>query len=208
MRKVLALGLVLVFMFSLTGCFGGVKLEEGQSSYILNKDGEMSFTTYIEDKDLEDQFDVDFDDKDKDIIGDIEDAMDDWDIKVEVTKFKKKKDFAMITMVIDDVEDMGMTEFEQTLEDYVDDDSWYDDFDEFADDNDFVLFKNEDDVKSKDLEDYADLYLISVSGGDEGAYYEVPGKIILVGDKVDFEKVNNNTIYIDKDEYGFIAYED
>jgi len=182
-------------------------LEEGQSSYILNKDGSMIFTTYIEDKDLEDSFDVDFDDKDTDIMSDIEDAMDDWDVSVEVTKFDKIEEFALITMLIEDLEDMGRSEFEQTIEDYVDDDSWYDDFDEFADDNDFVLFKNEDDVKSQDLQDYADLYMISVSGGDEGAYYEVPSNIVLVSDKVDFERVNNTTIYIDQDEYGYIAYE-
>ncbi|MDA3845059.1 MAG: hypothetical protein PF505_00760 [Vallitaleaceae bacterium] len=206
MRKVLALGLVVVFMFSLTGCFGGVKLEEDQMSYVLNKDGELTYSMYIEDKDLEDSFDVDFDDKEKEIIEDMEDAFDDWDIDAEVTKLKKKDDYANITILIEDSEDMG-DEFELTLEDYVDDNG-YEDIDAFADDNDFVLFKDEDDVKSKDLEDYADLYLVSVSGGSDGVYYEVPGKIILVSDKVDFEKVNNNTIYIDKKEYGYIAYED
>jgi len=45
-----------------------------------------------------------------------------------------------------------------------------------------------------------------VYGYDEGAYYEVPGTILLVDDELDYEKIANNIIYVDDESEGIIVF--
>ncbi|MBN2222518.1 MAG: hypothetical protein JW708_09965 [Vallitaleaceae bacterium] len=203
MKKLLSFTLTTALLFSLTGCFGGIKLEENQSHLTMNKDGEITLEAIMEDRDFEDAFDVDFDDKEKDVIKDLEEYFDDEDITVEVKKLKLNKDTAEITIFIEDGEDY-LSKIDETLEDLADD-SGYDDIEDFVEayDYEFVTFKDEEDIDSKDLEDYADYIYLNVYGGEEGMYYTTPSDIEAVSD-LKFERINKNTIFIEDGEYGYI----
>lgn len=204
MKKILSFTLAAALTLSLTGCFGGIKLEENQTHLTLNKDGEITMEAIMEDKDFEDAFDVDFDDKEKDIIKDLEEYFDDEDVKAEVKKLNLKKDTAEITLVIEDGEDY-LSAIDETLEDLADD-AGYDSIEDYVDDYDyeFVTFKDEEDIDSDDLEkDYADYIYINVYGGEEGMYYTLPSDIVAVTD-MKFEKIKKDTIFIEDGEYGYI----
>ncbi len=208
-KTMLVTSLLLVLSMVLSGCFlaGGIKLEEDQIEYIFDEDGGLTLRAFMSDKELEDAFDVDFDDKKKEIEEDIIDYFDDEvDTDVEVKKLDISKDTASFELYIEDGEDFFM-EMEVSLEDYADD--YYGvDVDELEDYEEFVYYKDGDDVKNKDVEDFSDDYVINVHGGDEGAYYTFPSKVLLVGDKVDYEKIDNDTIFIDDGEYGLVVIEE
>lgn len=210
MKKVLSVLLVLVMVFALAGCSSGPKLEEDQVHYTLTKDGELTLKMYGELDELEDDFDIDEDDSEKDIAEDIVDYFDDeMDLDVEVT-VKKSKDMVTVTIVIEDAEDFYFFgDLEQSLEDLCDDYTGDDDIEDFLDswDIEFQEFKNEKDVDNDDMEDYKDDFIMSVYGGDEGVYYTLPSDILLVSD-FDFERVNNNTIFVEDGEDGYVIYKE
>lgn len=210
MKKTIALALVVTMIISLTGCFGSggsVKLEEGQSHYTFNEDGELTLVGYMDGDDLEDDFEIDFDDDEDDIKDDMQDFMDDGieeaagfldiDWEVEIEEVKKDGDFATVTVVFSDFEFMYMGMWYEKLEDLMDDD--------YTDTPDFVSFSKGDDVDEDDLEDYEDNFTIYVDGGDEGSYYEFPGKIQLVDEDIKFEKTSDSIIFIEDGEEGFIT---
>jgi len=205
MKKFMIISLLIIVTMALTGCFGGgVKLEEDQGYWVLDDDGGVTVEMLMETDDFEDEFDVDPDDKKKDIIDDLEDFFDDQDIDIEVKKLKVKKDIVSMELYIEDAKDMRL-EIDDTLEDLAD--SWEMDLEDFVDKNELVYFKNGKDVDEDDIDDYEDLVYIHVFADDEGMYYTVPGKIILVSDDIDFKKINKNTIFVE-DDAGFIFFEE
>lgn len=209
MKKVLAMTLVLSLLtVLLSGCLGGgIKLEENQVEVIFDKDGGITMRSYSEDRDFEDDFEVDFDDDKDDILKDMEDYIEDYITDdFEIKSLKLNKDTAEFEIYFEDAEDLYM-ELKDTLEDYAED--WhYVDIEDLEDEEDFVYFKDGEDVKGKDLEDYADYLCVNVHGGDEGSYYTFPSKVAIVSEDVKFEKINNNTIFIEDDEYGVVVIEE
>lgn len=211
MRNMMKLtGLILLLSLVVSGCTllgGGVKLEEDQMEFTFDDDGGLTMRAIMEDDEFEDAFDVDFDDKKKDIEEDMVDYMDDErDTDIEIISLKINKDTAEFEIYMEDAEDMYM-ELDQTLEDLAED--WFDvDIEDLEKELEFVYYKDEEDLDEDDYEDYADDFVINVGGGDEGMYYTFPSKILLVSDKVDFEKESNNTIFVDKDENGYVVIEE
>lgn len=210
MKKIIALLLVATMIISLVGCSGGggsVKLEEGQSHFTFNEDGELTLVGYLSGDDLEDDFDIDFDDDADDIKDDMQDFMDegieeassflDIEWEVAIQEVKKDGDFATITVVFSDFEFMYMGMWYEKLEDLMDDD--------YNDTPDFVTFAKGDEVDEDDLDDYEDNFTIYIDGGEEGAYYEFPGKIQLVDEDIKFEKTSDTIIFVEDGEEGFIT---
>jgi hypothetical protein len=181
----------------------GVDIEEEQSSYVLNKDSELTMVITIDEDDLDDIYDADFDDSVKEITEDLEDFLDDVDSDGEIKNIKKKDDYIELTLFFEDAEDQTGDIY--TLEDEAD---WYDDMEDYADDNPLVYFKSGDDVDEDDFEDYEDYLILSVWGGEEGAYFEVPSEIELVSDRMDYERINNNTIFVEDGESGIIVFDE
>lgn len=208
MKKIMMVTVISVLLASMiTGCSGGVKLEVNQVEYSYGDDGDLTLNMLMEDKELEDEFDVDFDDKEKEIEEDLLDYIEDEiGDDVELKKFKKNKEDATIEMYFEDAEDM-YGEIDQSFEDYAED-LYGLDLDELEEEEEFVIYKSEKDLDEDDYEDYEDGIVIRVYGGEEGSYYTFPGKVLLVGDKVDYEKESNQTIFIDEDEYGIIVVEE
>lgn len=194
MRKLISIITVITMVAALTGCSSKVKLEEDQMHFNFDKDDGITLTALIDDKDLEDDMDIDFDDKVKEIEEDIQDYLDDEDQDGELISFKKDDDMGLVEIYYDDLDELYM-ELDNSLEDYADD--MYGDFDDFADEEEFIYYKNEKDVDEDDLEDYEDYYVVSVYGGEDGIYYTFPSKIILVHEDVDYEKISDNTIFIE-----------
>lgn len=209
MKRILAITMVLSLVgLMMSGCLGGgITLEENQGEYIFDKDGGVTMRAVMEDKDFEDAFDTDFDDKKSDIEDDMKDYIEDeLTDDFEIKTLKINKDTAEVEIYFEDSGDMYM-ELKDTLEDYADD--YYGiDLDELEDYMDFVYYKDEEDVKGKDLEDYADYLFIEVYGADEGTYYTFPSKIAIVDEDVKFEKISNNTIFIEDDEWGMVVIEE
>lgn len=204
MKKIIAFVLVLTLILTLTGC--KAKVGEGQRRIELNSKGEVIITWSIEDKDAEDYWDIDFDDSTKEIK---EDLLDDWEDgsmeDAEIKTLKKQKDFLYIEVFIEDGEDAGY-ELDETLEDEMED--YYEDYEEMQDDLEFVEFKSGDEIDEDELEDYEDYYILYVSGGEEGAYYALPNKIVLVEGDIKYERINNNEIFVEDGEYGIIVIEE
>lgn len=204
MRKIIIGSFLLVLVFALTSCSSGIDLEEGQAYWTFDEDGGLTMEMLVDSDDFEDEFDADLDDKDKEIIEDLEDSFDDQDVDAEVKSLKVKKDTVNIEIYVEDSKDIFM-EIKDTLEDLAD--QWDMDLEDFLDGNELVYYKNEKDVDEDDIEDYEDLLYIRVSEGSDGMYYTVPGKIILVSDTLDFEKISNDTIYVD-DDNGYVFFEE
>lgn len=206
MKKVSIILLVAFFIVNLSGCKANVKLEEGQTYTILDSKGKMTMSVFLSDKEFDGSYGIDFDDDDKEIKEGIVDLFDDvYGMDVEISKFKKGKDYVKFTLTSTDAKDFGY-DLRYTLEDYAED-SYYDDVDDMSEYESFVLYKNDKDLDEDQLEDYEDAIVIYVYGGEEGSYYKLPGKILLVDDNMDYKKISGDTIFIEDDEYGIIVIE-
>lgn len=207
MKKLLTLSLVTILIFTLTGC-SGAKLEEGQKRLELNADEEITLSRSVEDKDAEDRWDIDFDDKLSEIEDDIIDEWEDTNAEdYEILTLKKQDDYLFIEIFIDDADDYLWLDIDTTLEDLMESD-WYDDFEEYQEDMEFVDYKSDDEIDEDELEDFEDYLVFVVTGGEEGSYYVVPGNIVLVSGDCDYEVINSKQIFIEDEESGYIVYED
>lgn len=204
MKRIFILVIAMAFIVSFTGCGligGGIKLEEGQVQYTFTKDGELTMNGIIDNDDFEDDMDIDLKDDEKDIISDIEDYFDDMDIDSEVTKVKVGKDFVTIEIVFEDFETM-FVDFQLTLEDYAELSAA--DIEEFGEYYKFVTFEKGEDIDVKDLDDYEDAFVITIDGGEEGSYYEFPYDLLAVSEDMDYERINDTTIYVEDGEVGLV----
>jgi hypothetical protein len=224
MKKIIALILVATMVLSLTGCDtimdvvddvvdfigGGIDLEEGESYAIINGDGELIIHGVMDKKQLDDEFGIDIDDDEEDIQEDIQDYLDDSleesgiDAEVTVTEVKVKDRLATITMEMDDFE-LWFPVFYESFSDYAD---IMGGFDNLATSSTFVTYEDGDDVKDKDLEDYKDGFVISTDGGDEGSYFEFESEIVIVSEDMDYEIIDEFTIFVEKDETGLVVLKD
>ncbi|PKM93503.1 MAG: hypothetical protein CVU84_15095 [Firmicutes bacterium HGW-Firmicutes-1] len=207
--KKFGLMFVCLFVLTLSGCKSDVTLEEGQYYKVIKKDGSASIDWCLSDDEAEEIFGFDFKKDDKDEMKEaILDKIDEWDYDVEFTNFKKGDDYIKYTLIDEEGDDILFEDVDFTLEDYADD--YYNlDVDELAEDMKFVYYKNDEKVDEEDIEDYEDSFAISIYGDIEGAYYKVPGKILLVGEEsedMDYEKISKDTIFLDKDVSVVIVY--
>lgn len=205
MKKFISLLLAATLILSLSGCslISKSKIEEGQVHWTLDKDGALTIEMAVNEDDADDDFNIDLGDKEKDIEEDLVDSFDDMDIDVEVKSLKVKNDVLYATLFLEDAEDMGI-DMEATFEEYVED-MFYEDIEAYSDSYDFVLYKDGDDIKAKDLEDYADYNVMTIYGNKDGSYITVPGKIEALTD-LSFEKISNDTIFVDDKDTGIILY--
>lgn len=202
MKKVL-LPLSLIILLSLTGC-SNTKLEPGESFITFKKDS-VSIACSVSDKDVKKVYDIRFKDSSKEIKEELTDYLSDvHDEDIKITKFKKGKDFINFIYELEDAEDIGYLD-ETTLEDYADD-LRYDDVEELADDVEFITYGKEKSVDSDDIDKYEDDLVQLVKGGNKGTYYKIPNKILLVSEKLKYEKISNDTIYIKRNSSGIIVY--
>lgn len=203
MKRFSVIFMILFFISILTGCTK-VKLEENQSFATFKSNGDVILSEYLSDNDADDYLDIDTSDKNSKIKKDLISFFDDnLNMDVKVTKIKATKDYIKFTITSKDADNMGF-DADYALSDYADD-YYGDDVDVLAENQDFVYFKNGNDVKDKDLSDYEDDIAVQVNGGEEGTYYKFPGKILVLND-LDFNKISNDTIYIDDDENGIVVY--
>lgn len=204
MKKFFLLPLLLFLLLSLVGCKSSIKLETGQSLTTFNNKGALSITTSLSSKDARDLFDVRIKDSKKDIKEDLIDHFSYlYDEEIKVTKLKKGKDFVNFTFTIDDAELFGFYD-DLTLEDYAYD--YYYDLEDMAEYEEFVTYKKDESLDSDDLIDYEDDFVQYVHGGNEGAYYKTPKKILLVSDNLKYKKISNDTIFIRRNSSGIIVY--
>lgn len=206
MKKVSSVILVFLLIISLSGCKSNVKLEEGQTYTVLDSDGGMSMSVFLSDKELDGSYGVDFDDDEDEIEESIIELFDDsYGMDVEITKFKKGKDNVSFTMTSEDAEDYGY-DLEYTLEEFAED-SYYEDIDELAETESFIVYKDEKDLDEDELKNYEDAIVIYVGASDEGSYYKFPSKILLVDENLDYNKVSSDTIFIEDNGFGMVIIE-
>lgn len=140
----------------------------------------------------------------------IKDRYNKRDMDVDIINIVIENDTITITEKIYKLDDVCFTPDRMldgtTLEDVVKVEG-YDDFEDLADDLEFVTFKNEKRIDEEQLEDYKGLYAIAVYGYEEGAYFKIPGKIILVLDTINFKRITNDTIYVKDENDGIILFE-
>lgn len=203
MKKIFLLPLLFIILLSFVGC-SKIKLETGESFVTFNKDS-VSVACSVSDKDAKKLYDVRIKDSNKDIKEDLVDYFSDiYDEDIKITEFKKGKDYINFTYELEDAEDIGYLD-ETTLEDYADD-LRYDDVEELADDVEFITYDKEKSVDSDDIDKYEDDLVQVVQGGNKGMYYKAPNKILLVPEKLKYEKISNDTIYIKRNSSGIIVY--
>ena len=211
MKKVLIVAALCIALI-LSSCVQNKVLQNmdyGQRYHELTEDGDFLRTKFFDDDAFEYCTGEELDDDEDDMIEYIEDVVGS-DVKVlgveieddEIWIYEEMKhigDFC-IGPIFDDYEDSTCEE--------VADEYGYDDFEELIEDEglDLELYKNGDKVRSSDLNDYEECYIMMVYGYDEGAYYEVPGTILLVDDELDYEKIANNIIYVDDESEGIIVF--
>lgn len=194
MKKALLLTLIFVVLLSLVGCSNKTKLEPGETFVTFEKNS-IIVSCVVPGDDAEDDFRIRMKDSSKEIRKDLEDYFSDiFDDEYKITEFKKGKDYISFTYELEDIRAMGFFK-KTTLKEYAED-FGYDDLEEMAEYNEFILYSNEKSVDEDDLEEYEDEYVQIVFGGDNGTYYKFPNKILLVSDGLKYKKISNDTIYI------------
>lgn len=207
MKRLYIFMLVGLFIISLTGCKSGFKLEEGQSSTIIDKDGKITMSVYLSDKDLNESYGLDFEDDKDEIEEAIIEMFDEfYGTDIEITKFKKGKDNVQFTMVTEDGDFFGY-DLDNTLEDYAEA-SFYENVEELADSEDFVNFKDGKDLDKEKVEKYEDAIAIYVYGDEEGSYFKMPNKILFVDENLEYEKKSSDTIFIEDGSSGVVVFKE
>lgn len=192
--KRIAMLLVMSSMILLlvTGC-SKVKIEEGESHVILNKDDSLEVSILHENEDEDDKDDVE------------DDIDDNWGRDVDIKRLKVNKKTIEATLVFDDYDDFGGIQIHD-LDEYFEDNMDYD-FEDVEDEELLYDFKKDEVATEKQLKRAKDAKILTYYG--EKVYITVPGKILFVSDK--FEKINNNTVYFRRSGdswYGnFVVYE-
>jgi len=204
MKKALSVLMIFAVLLTLVGCGSKVKLYPGQVFVEFKKDT-VAIQFSVPKDDAEDEFDINFKDSTKSIQKDLEDYFsDDYDGDVKIKDLKKGKDYISFTVELDadDFADMYRYSYhnEYTLEDYADD-RGYDDVDELAENQKFVLYSNGKTVDEDDVSKYEDDYAVMVFGSGlgmfgQGAYFKFPKNILIVAKDLKYEKISNNTIFI------------
>lgn len=207
MKKLSIVLLIAFFIIYLSGCKSSVKLEEGQTYTILDSKGNMTVSLFLSEKEFDGSYDVDFDDDEDEIKESIIELFDDvYGVDVEISRLKKGKDNIKFTLTSEDADEFGY-DLDYNLGEYAED-NYYDDIDELSEFETFVLYKDDEDLDEDDLEDYEDKIVLHVFGADEGTYFKLPGKILLIDADLDYEKISNNMIFIDDNESGVIVIEE
>lgn len=179
------------------------ELENGQMYFNFKKDT-VALSISLSGEDAEDTFDIDMNDSNNDIKDAIADSFgNDFD-EVEITAFKKGKDYIYFTIEVDaDSFSNGMEGSyyaELSLGDLADE-YGLGSVGELCDYYTFVDYSKEKDIDEEDLEVYGDDYVAYVfapidGAFDNGVYFQFPNKILLITDNVKYKKISSNTIFI------------
>jgi len=182
---------------------GDVELENGQMYFNFKKDT-VALSVSLSGDDAEDELDIDMNDSTNDIKEAILDSFgNDFD-DVEITAFKKGKDYISFTIEVDaDSFSEGMPGSyydEYSLSDLAEE-YGLDGVEELCDYYTFVDFSSEEEIDEDELAEFEDHYVAYVfapidGAFDEGVYFQFPKKILLITDNVKYKKISNNTIFI------------
>lgn len=205
MKKTIIIILIVSLIVMLVGCKPSIALEENQLHFTLDEDGSGTLRMDLDQDGLIWFFDLDINSEIDYLMDAIEDFFVIDDINVIVRKMTVVNNDITIEIYFYDYEDLGFGG-DNDLEDIIKD--WgYVDAEELAREWPFVTYEGKEFVEPSDLEDYEDLTYVEVDGMYEGAYFTVPGKIILAEQALVFEYVSENTIFV-SEGFGWILFEE
>lgn len=205
MKKTIIIILIASLLMVFVGCGPSIELEENQLHFTLDEDGSGTLRMDLDQYGLTWFFDLDSN-SDVDYLMDaVEEFFVIDDINVIVRKMTVVNNDITIEIYFYDFEDLGFGG-DNDLEDIIKD--WdYTDAKELALEWPFVTYDDKTFVEPGDLKDYVELTYVEVDGMYEGAYYTIPGKIILAEQALEFEYISEDTIFV-SDGYGWILFEE
>ena len=184
----LLLIVIVAFMTVCASCSDGIKLEANQTHIIFDKNDGMTSLSIFPSYDVGDKTREKF----------FQDYFDKENKGGKLVSFKRQGDYGLLQAYYSDAKKQ-YPRYGNTLDDYL--------YGNIADKINFVYYKDNLAVNSNDIEKYRDLLVFYAHGGSGGGYYTFPGKLFLVEDTISYDKINNSTIFIQKNSYGVLVYE-
>jgi len=183
---------------------GKIELDVGQMHINFKKDT-VAISFNISSDDMEDMLDISMDESNDDIRDAlIESFSNDFGDDVEMTSFKKGKNYVSFTIEVDaesfSENWQGSYHQQYTLSEFAEDYNM-DSVEELCDYYTFLDFSSEDVIDIEDLAKYAENYVVYVGGSlstsIKGLYFQFPDKILMITDSMEYKKISNNTIFVE-----------
>jgi hypothetical protein len=122
---------------------------------------------------------------------------------VELQNVNRTADGVMLTIYADDATNITY-DYGTTLEELI---SWYEDSAEFATYYTFIDYQTGAPIDSDVLQNMSASLTASIDGGEHGTIYEFPNKILFIDESILWQRIDDNSIYVDYWEYGTIIFE-
>lgn len=184
---------------------GGVNLKDGKEMYILSKDGFITYRANALGEEIGSEVGFDFSkDSESNIKKAIEAYLKEEGIDARINELKKDGDMIYIDITYTDPDEV-MYYMNNKLKDYADEN--YDGIEDLAEYQYFEHYSNKNKVDPGDLGKYLNDMIIEVDDMADGTYFQLPGKILLVSEDMEYTKIDDYTILVEGNDYGYVIYE-
>jgi len=184
---------------------GKVTLEDDQEMYIISYDGSVTIRVKVPGEEIADEVGFNFSkDSDSNIKKAIESYLKDIGVDARINEIKKDSNMLFVDITYPKADEILYNQYYR-LDDYIE--VFYDGIiEELSGDLGFKLYSNGSSLDSGDLEKYYADMIIEVDNMVIGTYFEFPGKILLVSDDLEYTKIDDYTILIEDNDWGYVIY--
>jgi len=170
---------------------------------IFGADGSCTKNLFISNDDFTWYLEIETTASDAEVQAAVETYVSDYFYDVELQNISRTPDGVMITVFSNDPTNISY-DYGTDLATLI---SWYGDAAEFSSYYSFLDYQTGAPLDTANLSSMGNLRTVSVEGGTSGTIYKVPGNILYVDGDVLWQRIDNNTIFIDYWEYGYIIFE-
>lgn len=199
-KLVITIGLLTLI---LSACSLATIVGKDQVKYTVNEDLSVTMEANLSQDNIEGFFDMSYDLSEEEMISSIKAHYNNLNTQITIIDFNKNKDYSKFTITYVD-SSVIFIELSATLEDFSN--SFYKSYEDMAEVSGFLSYSSGDLAMDVDYNGLNAATILIVSGYDNGAYYKVPGDILLVSDEMLYKKRGSNTIFIEAGSYGHIVY--
>jgi len=178
-------------------------MDTTNESIVFNADGSCTKNLFVSTDDLywylEDENNI----TDAALQTAIDSYISDYFYNVELKSLTPMPDGAMVTIYSDDATNISY-DYGLTVEDLL---LWYDSVDDYSSYYSFVDYQTGAPLDPAALESMGNAKSVTLQGGYTGTTCKVPGNILYAQTDLKYERIDNNTIYLEPWAYGLIIFE-
>lgn len=199
-KLIIFIGLLIM---SLTACSLATIVGKDQVKYTINDDLSVTMEGYLNQDNIEGFFDMSYDLSEDEMIESIQTYYKDKNTEITLNDYNKKSNYSRFNITYKDPS-IIFIELSATLLHFSN--SFYKSYEDMIQVSGFLAYDSGDLALTNDYTGLEEATILIVSGYDAGAYYSVPGEILLVSDEMPYKKRGSNTIFIEANSYGHIIY--